>query len=166
MLSDSATHLERKLIRAHVITDSIVNTENNLSSSTRQQQSRTPETILEVGKPPPPAVGKTDTASASDKIAHKPSTADVAASKPAAPAQKSRPATVKDSSTREPVRVAAKQPAAIARNKHGSEEQHPAKSLKTGAWVINLASLPSQAEADQIFKRPEIPLCHRCQCLH
>ncbi len=34
-----------------------------------------------------------------------------------------------------------------------AEEPHPAKSTGTGAWVINLVSLPSQADADQFSAR-------------
>ena len=86
-LKEDIAYLNERLMR---LTDSAAHLENKLE---------------------PPAAGKTDSAAASDKIAPKPSTADVAASKPAA------------------------------------------KSTGTGAWVINLVSLTSQADADQFSAR-------------
>ncbi|MEN8206680.1 MAG: SPOR domain-containing protein [Pseudomonadota bacterium] len=151
MLTDSATYLEGKLIRAHVITDSIINTENILASATPQKQYVIPATGHEVERFPPPAAGITDAKAIESSSSDKP--AGVAASKPMAADRKTGLDTAKDTGTREPVRLAAKQPAAIAGKMHESEEQHPAKTIKTGPWVINLVSSPNKADADRLAEK-------------
>ena len=181
MLTDSVTYLETKLIRAHVITDSMITAEQKLASSITPGQPVIAEAARDVEKLPPPAAGQkggeTDTAetprqasaeftaapqettviAAADSTTKKPSTRQSdrvlpEATVPVAPATDT--VAGKQSNIGEPARGAAGT-AAVAEPQAPVSKQHPAMNPGGGPWVINLVSSPSQADADRFAAKAQ-----------
>lgn len=162
MLTESITHLESKLVRAHVLADSIINTEQRQVSSIPAEQSVIDKTV-EVGEnlPPPGAGPKGGVASNAE------TSRPVSAELTPAP----REMTVIDAaiSTTEKTRLqqsdrlipgpqapgtgtssqGAATVAAVTEPRLTASNKQPVKQPAEGPWVINLASSPSQADAER-----------------
>ncbi|MGD8619543.1 MAG: SPOR domain-containing protein [Gammaproteobacteria bacterium] len=147
MLTDSITYLESKLIRAHVLTDSIITAEQQAHSLVSKQPA-TSESVRDVDELPPSAAGQT--------------ARQIPAELTAAPRETTvRNATVA-TTEKSTTRLASKQPdnakttQDTARGVAVKESrapvfrhQTPVNTSKGGPWVINLTSSPNQADADR-----------------
>lgn len=122
-LTESFTYLEVKLIRIEVLADSITELENKLVSTVSQQ----------------PVVAASSK-SAADPI-----------ESPASGATDDRAAD--NSGTYQAYDVAMSQPLTRENKDTALDEQDPAESGHKGPWFINLASLPSKADADRFTAR-------------
>ena len=146
MLTDSITYLESKLIRAHVLTDSIITAEQQ-APSLASKQPATSESVRDVDELPPSAAGQTTR-----------QTPAVSTAAPGATVSSTTVASTEKSTTR----LASKQPdsakttqdtarrVAVTESRAPvSRHQTPVNTSKGGPWVINLTSSPSQADADR-----------------
>ena len=146
MLTDSITYLESKLIRAHVLTDSIITAEQQ-APSLASKQPATSESVRDVDELPPSAAGQTTR-----------QTPAVSTAAPGATVSSTTVASTEKSTTR----LASKQPdsakttqdtarrVAVTESRAPvSRHQTPVNTSKGDPWVINLTSSPSQADADR-----------------
>ena len=175
MLTNSITYLESKLIRAHVLTDSIINAEQKLASSISPGQAVIAKATQGGEKPPPPSADpEVDNANASGTSLY------VSAELTAAPRKSTiidaAISTTEKTRTRQPDRalpgvqapitpetgIMAGKPsntsthsqgaasiAAVTKPRAAVSSKQPDKHTGEGPWVINLASSPSQADADR-----------------
>jgi hypothetical protein len=168
MLTDSITYLESKLIRAHVLTDSIITAEQR-SSSPASKQPVNSVSMSAVDELPPSAAGERGRQAPAGWGASRETTVSSA-----------RAATIEKSITRLPNKglhgtpspradtVAGKQPNRAETLREASarapateyvaavaKEQAPARTSRDGPWVINLASSPSQADADRFAEKAQ-----------
>jgi hypothetical protein len=151
MLSDSATYLESKLIRAHVITDNIIQSEKILAALAPREQTSASETKNALDMLPPPAAGKPDFATTSDSFAH---TSPAIALKPATSTpQKAATGVVDNVGTAKSAHRTFDGPVPTTSEYHESDGQRRAGADNTGPWLINLASLPSQSDAERFMQR-------------
>ena len=174
MLTDSITYLESKLIRAHVITDSIINAEQKLNSSLSGQQPVIAKKAAQaVERLPPSAAGQTARDAgfaemprrASSEFTAAPrgmtvrasadSTAEDSPSRQAGRALPRLPAapgpdtvTSKQSNTGKPVRGATST-VAVTQPQAPVSKKRPTMNPGGGHWVINLVSSPSKTDADR-----------------
>jgi hypothetical protein len=151
MLSDSATYLESKLIRAHVIADDIIQTESTLAALVPRKQTLASETINTLEMLPPPAAGKPDLSTVPDRIAH---SSPAIALKPATSIpQKAATGVTENVGTYKSANRTFDGPVPTTSEYHESDGQRPASTDNTGPWLINLASLPSQSDAERFMQR-------------
>jgi hypothetical protein len=147
MLTDSITYLESKLIRAHVLTDSIITAEQQAHSLVSKQPA-TSESVRDVDEPPPSAAGQTARQTPAELTA--------------APRETTVGNTTVATTEKSTARLAGKQPnnakttqdtarrVAVTESRAPvSRHQTPVNTSKGGPWVINLTSSPSQADADR-----------------
>jgi hypothetical protein len=167
MLTDSITYLESKLLRAHVIVDSIITAEQKHTSSISREQPTPAESVQVVEKLPPSAAGQT---AAEEDLAETPrpvssgltaaprnATVVAAARSPAGgpsvnqPTTQSLPpapeapgtATLTDTQSNTGTATAAVLQAPVTKKITATNPRNG------GAWVVNLTSAPSQADADR-----------------
>jgi hypothetical protein len=144
MLTDSITHLESKLIRAHVLTDSIITADKKLAAS-RPPEHPVNARAAQVMENPPPVTASQKNADADAfkspshistelMATHQKTTAIVSKVSTTGKAPNLQPDSTPPE-TREP----ATETLAGMQSKTG----------KDGPWVINLASSSSQADADR-----------------
>lgn len=150
MLTDSANYLESKLIRAHVITDNIIQSEKILAALAPREQTSASETINTIEMLPPPAAGKPDFSTTSDSFAHPPA---IALKPPESIPQKAATGVADNVGTAKSAHRKFDRPVPGNSRFHQSDEQRRAGADNTGPWLINLASLPSQANAEHFMKR-------------
>ena len=175
MLADSVTYLETKLIRAHVITDSLIGAGQTLTSSDSPGRPLVAEPVRIIDTLPPPAAGRPDRNSgvaethreALDPVTTPPHDTTVIAAVSAAANTTPRkpggevteppatPAPDTDAVSGErsgPHRRGHVVPGKTAVNLEGQvpviEKQSAPGKGKGGRWVINLISTPSKAYAD------------------
>lgn len=151
MLTDSATYLESKLIRAHVITDDIIEAENILAALAQRKQTLASETTNAIEMLPPPAAGKADFAKTPGRIAH--TSSAMALKPPESIPQKAATGVADNVGVYKSANRTLDGPVPGNRRNHQSDEQRPAGADKPGPWLINLASLPSQSDAERFMQR-------------
>jgi hypothetical protein len=173
MLTDSINYLESKLIRAHVLTDSIISAEQRASSAAPKQFAAN-ESARRVDELPPTAAGQTANNPEPAEIRGAGTAGIAAASRQSTEAVSSKPASTGEHlpSARRAASAASADAVAstdtvteprMKRENNNSGEritavtavqtpaagQSPAASAPQGQWVINLSSSPSQTDADR-----------------
>jgi hypothetical protein len=167
MLTDSITYLESKLIRAHVIVDSIITAERKHASSISPEQPATSTAVQVVETLPPSAAGQT---AGEEGVAETPR--PVSAELTATPQNATVSAAARATTERPPVRQPTTKALPKAPDAPGADTMTDTQSSidtvkvavhqvpiskktpatnpsKGGAWVINLTSSPSQIDADR-----------------
>jgi cell division septation protein DedD len=173
MLTDSLNYLESKLIRAHVLTDSIITAERH-ASSTPPKQPAADQTARRVEELPSAAMGQrvsnpkpaeTHQVNATQTTITSQHSRESATAKVAsAGAQDSQPrGAASAQSSADPSNTAsAKDPrtnpdqprevrkAAVIAHQAPAARHLPVTSGQQGPWVVNLSSMPSQADAERL----------------
>jgi hypothetical protein len=163
MLTDSITYLESKLVRAHVLADSII-TAGQRVSSLPPQQPATAESAPFVDRLPPSAAGQAARLAPAEFTAVPRETTANSAAVATTDAATSRqpekvlhgtlaPATDRvagaQSNTARIMQDATHAVAVAQSREPVPKHQTPANASKAGPWVVNLTSSPSQADADR-----------------
>jgi hypothetical protein len=161
-LTNSVTYLESKLIRAHVLTDSILTAEQG-ASSTPLEQAMSTDAVRIVAELPSSAAGPASrqtpseiSAATQDKIVSAEDGATTEKSTSRLPDKISRtplapPSTSlagNQSNTARTSQDATRMAAVTKFRAPADKQQTPASESRGGPWVVNLTSSPSKASAD------------------
>jgi hypothetical protein len=173
MLTDSITYLESKLIRAHVIVDSIISAEQKHASSISPEQPISAEAVQVVEKLPPSAAGQTVRDEGFGETPRSVSAEFTTAPQNATVIGAARSTTERPPVRQPTIKVLPKAPDAPGTDTMMDKQSNTGtvavtlpqapiskkfptlNPSKGGAWVINLTSSPSQVDADRFAAKAQ-----------